>query len=156
MTSQLIGRFCAGRAGGHPCGARWGRLTRYAADLEIPSGTGRRWRSSRGLAAVYVMNAEDRAPIYVHQRELLHELVALVRDQAPAGLEPSFRADWSDARDDGRGCGWWSTRWRRSPMYRHRPAMPFLSAADETGCGVVRGRRLTGRQATGGVSQWHT
>jgi dGTPase len=55
----------------------------------------------KGLAAVYVMNAEDRAPVYVHQRELLHELVALLRDRAPAGLEPSFRADWSDARDDG-------------------------------------------------------
>ena len=75
-----------GRAGGHPCGARRGRLTRYAADLEIPSGTRAEVAVLGGLAAVYVMNAEDRAPIYVHQRELLHELVALLRDRAPAGL----------------------------------------------------------------------
>jgi dGTPase len=101
MTSQLIGRFCAAAQEATHAAHGGGRLTRYAADLEIPAGTRAEVAVLKGLAAVYVMNAEDRAPVYVHQRELLHELVALLRDRAPAGLEPSFRADWSDARDDG-------------------------------------------------------
>jgi dGTPase len=101
MTSQLIGRFCAAAQAATHAAHGGGRLTRYAADLEIPAGTRAEVAVLKGLAAVYVMNAEDRAPVYVHQRELLHELVALLRDRAPAGLEPSFRADWSDARDDG-------------------------------------------------------
>jgi len=101
MTSQFIGRFCAAAQEATHAAHGGGRLTRYAADLEIPAGTRAEVAVLKGLAAVYVMNAEDRAPIYVRQRELLHELVALLRDRAPAGLEPSFRADWSDARDDG-------------------------------------------------------
>jgi dGTPase len=101
MTSQFIGRFCAAAQEATHAAHGGGRLTRYAADLEIPAGTRAEVAVLKGLAAVYVMNAEDRAPVYVRQRELLHELVALLRDRAPAGLEPSFRADWSDARDDG-------------------------------------------------------
>jgi len=101
MTSQLIGRFCAAAQEATHAAHGGGRLTRYAADLEIPAGTRAEVAVLKGLAAVYVMNAEDRAPVYVRQRELLHELVALLRDRAPADLEPSFRADWSDARDDG-------------------------------------------------------
>ncbi|HEU0214334.1 MAG TPA: deoxyguanosinetriphosphate triphosphohydrolase [Jiangellaceae bacterium] len=101
MTSQLIGRFCAAAQETTHAAYGRGRLTRYAADLEIPAGTRAEVAVLKGLAAVYVMNAEDRAPVYVHQRELLHELVTLMYDRAPASLEPSFRADWSDARDDG-------------------------------------------------------
>ncbi|MGH8823183.1 MAG: deoxyguanosinetriphosphate triphosphohydrolase, partial [Jiangellaceae bacterium] len=101
MTSQLIGRFCAtAQEATHAAYGR-GRLTRYAADLEIPVGTRAEVAVLKGLAGVYVMSAEDRAPVYVRQRELLHELVALTYDQAPASLEPSFHADWSEARDDG-------------------------------------------------------
>ncbi|HEX6578133.1 MAG TPA: deoxyguanosinetriphosphate triphosphohydrolase [Jiangellaceae bacterium] len=101
MTSQLIGRFCAAAQETTHAAYGRGRLTRYAADLEIPAGTRAEVAVLKGLAAVYVMNAEDRAPVYVHQRELLHELVTLMYDRAPASLEPSFRADWSDACDDG-------------------------------------------------------
>ncbi|HJU98454.1 MAG TPA: deoxyguanosinetriphosphate triphosphohydrolase [Jiangellaceae bacterium] len=101
MTSQLIGRFCAAAQETTHAAYGRGRLTRYAADLEIPAGTRAEVAVLKGLAAVYVMNAEDRAPVYVHQRELLHELVTLMYDRAPVSLEPSFRADWSDARDDG-------------------------------------------------------
>jgi dGTPase len=101
MTSQLIGRFCAAaQAATHAAHGR-GRLTRYAADLEIPAATRAEVAVLKGLAAVYVMNAEDRAPVYVHQRELLHELVSLLYERAPVSLEPSFRADWAEARDDG-------------------------------------------------------
>ena len=56
----------------------------------------------KGLAAVYVMTASDRAPLSRHgSREMLHELVAELHASAPESLDPSFRADWSMARDDG-------------------------------------------------------
>ncbi|MGH8829212.1 MAG: deoxyguanosinetriphosphate triphosphohydrolase, partial [Jiangellaceae bacterium] len=53
-----------------------------------------------GLAAVYVMTAEDRAPIYGRQRDLVAELVEQLQDQAPDALEPTFREDWPAALDD--------------------------------------------------------
>ncbi|MGH9252001.1 MAG: deoxyguanosinetriphosphate triphosphohydrolase [Acidimicrobiales bacterium] len=100
MTSQLIGRFCATAQAATHAAHGTGRLTRYAADLEVPAGTGAEVAVLKGLAAVYVMTAEDRAPVYVRQRELLQELVVLLTDQAPGSLEPSFRDDWSEAPDD--------------------------------------------------------
>ncbi|MGH8825235.1 MAG: deoxyguanosinetriphosphate triphosphohydrolase, partial [Jiangellaceae bacterium] len=65
MTSQLIGRFCATAQAATHAGHGKGRLTRYAADLEVPAGTRAEVAVLKGLAGVYVMNAEDRAPVYV-------------------------------------------------------------------------------------------
>jgi dGTPase len=97
MTSQLIGRFCDAaeqvthtRYGG-------GRLTRYAADLEIPHDTQVEVGVLKGLVAVYVMTAENRAPIYRRQRELMEELVAALQAQAPRSLEPEFQENWHAA-----------------------------------------------------------
>jgi len=100
MTSQLIGRFCD--AAEHATHARHGsgQLTRYAADLEVPRDTRVEVAVLKGLAAVYVMTAEDRAPVYRRQRELVEELVATLRLRAPEGLEPSFREAWQAAGDD--------------------------------------------------------
>jgi dGTPase len=47
------------------------------------------------------MTAQDRAPLYVSQREMLHELVAALVSRAPDSLEAAFRADWKAAADDG-------------------------------------------------------
>jgi dGTPase len=76
-------------------------LTRFAADLVVPRATQLEVAVLKGLAAVYVMTASDRAPLYTKQREMLHELVAELHASAPENLDPSFRADWSTARDDG-------------------------------------------------------
>ena len=54
----------------------------------------------KGVAAVFVMAAEDRRPEYVRQRQVLAELVAVLRDRAPNVLEPAFALDYVGARDD--------------------------------------------------------
>jgi dGTPase len=51
----------------------------------------------KGVAAVYVMTAVERQPLYARQRDLLAELYAAVLDAAPDVLEPMFAADWRDA-----------------------------------------------------------
>jgi dGTPase len=100
MTSQLIGRFArsAERAThglyGH------GRITRFAADLVVPRDTLVEVATLKGIAAVYVMTADDRAPLYREQRDMLAELVATLLDQAPQALEPAFRQDWDSAADN--------------------------------------------------------
>lgn len=101
MTSQLIGRFCdAAEASTHAAYGS-GSLTRYGADLVVPRETRVEIAIMKGLAAVYVMTARDREPVYVQQRELLHELVDELQKRAPDELEPAFRADWLAAEDDG-------------------------------------------------------
>jgi len=100
MTSQLIGRFAhnAERATHHAYGG--GPLTRFAADLVVPPETFMEVATLKGLAAVYVMTADDRVPLYARQRDLLTELTAAVLDRAPDALEPAFRVDWDEAADD--------------------------------------------------------
>jgi len=103
LTSQLIGRFCAAvelatheRFGSGP-------LTRYAADLLVPSYVSDEVVALKGVAALFVMAAEDRAGEYQGQRRMLAELVEVLRESAPRHLEPSFAVDYraadgSDAR----------------------------------------------------------
>ena len=100
MTSQLIGRFTKAvelatreRFGG-------GRLTRYDADVVVPRGTLVEIAALKGMAAVYVMTTSDRQPLYLHQREVLCDLVEHLLARAPDDLEPWFAADWKEAPDD--------------------------------------------------------
>jgi dGTPase len=100
MTSQLIGRFArtAERATHALYGHR--RVTRFTADLVVPRDTLVEVATLKGIAAVFVMTADDRAPLYREQRDVLAELVAVLLDQAPQALEPAFRQDWDGAADD--------------------------------------------------------
>jgi dGTPase len=100
MTSQLIGRFCDAAEAGTHAAYGTGPLTRYAADLVVPSATRLEIAVLKGLAAVYVMTARDRESVYVQQRELLTELVDELWKRAPNELEPAFRVDWGQAPDD--------------------------------------------------------
>ena len=101
MTSQLIGRFAAAAQAATHAAYGGGQLTRYAADLVVPRATQVEVAVLKGLAAVYVMTASDRAPLYARQRDMLHELVDALSADAPDSLDASFRADWSTAGDDG-------------------------------------------------------
>ena len=101
MTSQLIGRFAAAAQAATHSAYGGGQLTRYAADLVVPRATQVEVAVLKGLAAVYVMTASDRAPLYARQRDMLHELVDALSADAPDSLDASFRADWSTAGDDG-------------------------------------------------------
>ena len=61
----------------------------------------------KGIAAHYVMQAEDRVPIQVRQRELLAELVALLAHRGPAALERPFVGRLGGRRPTtGPGSGW--------------------------------------------------
>ena len=95
LTSQLIGRFCAAvEAATHD---RYGRgpLTRYAADLVVPTEVTDEIVVLKGVAAVFVMAAADRAGEYEHQREVLAELVDALRERGSSALERSFAVDYS-------------------------------------------------------------
>jgi dGTPase len=100
LTSDLIGRFC-GAVQAATFAACDGPFVRYAADLVVPEASRLEMAVLKGIAAHYVMQAEDRVPIQVRQRELLAELVALLAHRGPAALERPFADDWETAGDDG-------------------------------------------------------
>jgi len=54
----------------------------------------------KGVAAHYVMQAEDRVALMTRQRELVSELVQALLRHAPASLERAFADDWDAAPDD--------------------------------------------------------
>jgi len=100
MTSQLIGRFTgaverATRAAHGP-----GPLTRYGADVVVPRSTLLEVAALKGIAALWVMTAASRQPIYTEQRRLLAELADVLVRKAPDLLEPPYAAAWSAADED--------------------------------------------------------
>ncbi|WP_183092731.1 deoxyguanosinetriphosphate triphosphohydrolase [Nocardioides stalactiti] len=99
LTSDLIGRFC-GAVQQATFAASDGPFVRYRADLVIPEDTWTEITVLKGVAAYYVMQADDRVALQERQRELLAELVEAVWKQAPAELDEAFRADWHAAPDD--------------------------------------------------------
>ena len=54
----------------------------------------------KGIAAHYVMQADDRVTAMEHQRELLAELVGVLADRGPDALDRPFADDWDAAPDD--------------------------------------------------------
>ena len=100
LTSDLIGLFCIqvhdatrDRHGDQP-------LVRYGADLVVPRQTGLAIAALKGVAAHYVMRAEDRVAVLGRQREVVSELVSLLRLRGPAVLMPPLRADFEAADSD--------------------------------------------------------
>jgi dGTPase len=75
-------------------------LRRYAADLVVPSDTALAIGVLKGVAAHYVMRADDRVAILERQREVLTELVDLLQERGPAALQPAHRADFEAADSD--------------------------------------------------------
>ncbi len=99
LTSDLIGRFCAD-AREATFAAYDGPLLRYRADLVVPHESLVEMALLKGVAAHYVMQADDRVRAMAHQRELLAELVEAVSKAAPEVLEGPFADDWAEATDD--------------------------------------------------------
>ena len=100
LTSDLIGIFCgqvhqATRAahGDDP-------LVRYRGDLVLPEATTTEIAVLKGIAAHYVMRADDRLALMVRQRALLEELFAALAERPGERLDPEFRADFDAAADD--------------------------------------------------------
>ena len=99
LTSDLIGRFCAA-ARSATFAAYDGPLLRHQGDLVVPEESLVEMAVLKGIAAHYVMQADDRVLAMEHQRELLAELVAAVLGAGPSVLERPFADDWSAAADD--------------------------------------------------------
>jgi dGTPase len=99
LTSDLIGRFC-GAVQQATFAVDEGPFARYAGDLVVPERTRLEIAVLKGLAARYVMQADDRVAAMVRQRELLGELVALLAHRGEDALERPFADDWRDAADD--------------------------------------------------------
>ncbi|GAB3217260.1 deoxyguanosinetriphosphate triphosphohydrolase [Kineococcus gypseus] len=100
MTSQLIGRFANAAQDATRARHGEGPLTRYAADVEVPAHTVLEVAVLKGVAATFVMSAQERQPFYARQRELLRELLVQLVERAPDALEPPFREDHLAAADD--------------------------------------------------------
>jgi dGTPase len=100
LTSDLIGSFCTQvrdatveKYGDLP-------LVRYAADLVVPHPTRLAVAVLKGVAAHYVMRADDRVAVLERQRQVVAELVAQLRQRGPEQLMPVLRADFDAAQDD--------------------------------------------------------
>ena len=100
LTSQLIGRFAS--AAERATRAEWGdgRLTRYAASLEVPREQRLEVAVLKAVANLWVMQREGAEDVYARQRSVIQELVAAIRLRAPEVLDPVFRASWDAAGDD--------------------------------------------------------
>ncbi|WP_432506185.1 deoxyguanosinetriphosphate triphosphohydrolase [Kineococcus arenarius] len=100
MTSQLIGRFANAAQDATRARHGDGPLTRYAADVEVPAETVLEVAVLKGVAATFVMSAQERQPFYARQRELLLELLTALVERGADVLEPPFRQDHDAAPDD--------------------------------------------------------
>lgn len=100
LTSDLIGVFCGAVHTATREVYGEGPLVRYQADLVVPDGTLHEIGVLKGIAAHYVMRAEERMALMQRQRELLAELFEAALASEGAGLDPAFRRDWTDAPDD--------------------------------------------------------
>jgi len=135
LTSDLIGIFCgsvhqATRAahGDEP-------LVRHQGEVVVPLETQQEIAVLKGIAAHYVMRAQDRLDLMERQRTLLHELFEAIWKRGSDGLDPAFRDDFAEAPDD-------TARVRvvidqiasltdASAMSRHRDLVPGASGRHE-------------------------
>jgi dGTPase len=99
LTSDLIGRFAA-EAREATFAAYPGPLRRYAADLVVPERSRAEMALLKGIAAHYVMQADDRVRAMARQRELLAELVEILVATGSEHLDRPFADDWAQAADD--------------------------------------------------------
>ncbi len=99
LTSDLIGRFC-GAVQEATFESADGPFVRYRADLVVPPATTVEMAVLKGIAAYYVMEADDRVALMTRQRELVSELVEALLAHAPASLDRMFAGDWEAAPDD--------------------------------------------------------
>jgi dGTPase len=99
LTSDLVGRFC-GAVQQATFAAGDGPFVRHRADLVVPPVTGLEIAILKGIAAHYVMRADDRVDLMVRQRQLLTDLVRTLAERGPQALQPPFADDWRAAADD--------------------------------------------------------
>ncbi len=99
LTSDLVGRFC-GAVQHATFAAGEGPFVRHRADLVVPRATMLEIAVLKGIAAHYIMQAEDRVRLMERQRELIMGLVARLAHRGPDELQRAFVDDWHAAADD--------------------------------------------------------
>jgi dGTPase len=102
LTSELVGRFAGAVANGTRREYGYQPLTRYAADLVVPSQVAAEVALLKAVALRWVMSDPERLILQAQQRELLTELVAALTKRAPDALEPAFWPAWATASDDAK------------------------------------------------------
>ncbi|MEV0716065.1 deoxyguanosinetriphosphate triphosphohydrolase [Asanoa sp. NPDC050611] len=100
LTSVLTGRFVAAAVEATRAAHGGADLRRYAADLVVPDGIRAQCALLKAIALRYVMRRPGARGRYERQRAVLTELVAVLTDRAPGGLDPAFGAAWKAAADD--------------------------------------------------------
>jgi dGTPase len=98
-TSILTGRFVAAAVAATR-EAYPGKLRRYAADLVVPRADRIRCALLKGIALRYVMRRRGMEPWYTRQQEILADLVRVLAERAPDGLDQVFAPLWREAADD--------------------------------------------------------
>ncbi|HEY3091301.1 MAG TPA: deoxyguanosinetriphosphate triphosphohydrolase [Jatrophihabitantaceae bacterium] len=96
-TSELTGRFAGAAVLATQDAHGRARLARYDAQLVVPDSTVAECALLKAVAARYVMRRAGAAERQADQRRLLTELVAAVRDAAPATLDAPAAAAWHEA-----------------------------------------------------------
>lgn len=99
LTSQLIGRFCAGAHDATRERYGSGRLTRYAANIVIPEDTAAEILALKGVAVTYVMAPRELEPLYLTQRTILFDLIDTLLESGGAALDVEFREDYQRAEN---------------------------------------------------------
>ncbi|SDR81637.1 dGTPase [Nocardioides scoriae] len=101
LTSDLIGIFC-GQVHEATLAAHGGAvpLVRHGGDLVVPEVTATEIAVLKGIAAHYVMRAQERLGLMERQRTLLGELHDALAARGRDGLDPMFAQDFDDATDD--------------------------------------------------------
>ncbi len=100
LTSDLIGSFCTAVQTATHDKYGTGPLTRYAADLVVPRETELAIGALKGVAAHYVMRADDRVALLDRQRQVVAGLVGVLREKGQAVLQPALRVDYAKAGSD--------------------------------------------------------
>jgi len=100
LTSDLIGIFCGSvqRATQQEYGDR--PMVRHRANLVVPAETVQEIAVLKGIAAHYVMRAQDRLDLMERQRTVLHELFEAMWHRGSDALDPALRHDFDEAADD--------------------------------------------------------
>lgn len=99
LTSRLIGRF-ANAAAAATRDAYSGPLARFGGRVVVPADVRAEIAVLKGTVAAYVMDVEQRQPLYEHQRRVVTELADRLLALGEGALEATFAADWRAAEDD--------------------------------------------------------
>jgi dGTPase len=100
LTSELIARFMTAAVSATRASYGGGPLTRYAADLVVPTAAQAECAVLKAVADRFVMRRDETVRAQARQREQLLTLVDAVAERAPGVLEPWLRQAWTAAPDD--------------------------------------------------------